>query len=105
MRSVCHSITSVCYSITSCVRWQWRVRSDVTLRGGRRAHFPSISSWRDQYVRYGYVWHALQTEKFLYLTGAAKEYQNCDPDEAARRFVSRIAQLVQEEVSQWRTLT
>jgi hypothetical protein len=66
--------------------------------------FLSISGWRDQYVRYGYVWHALQTEKFLYLTGAAKEYRDCDSEEAARRFAGRIEQLVQDEVSQWRAL-
>ena len=68
------------------------------------AGFLAISGWRDQYVRYGYVWHTLQTEKFLYLTRSAKEYRDCDEEEAARRFAVRIEQVVQDEVSEWRTL-
>ena len=66
--------------------------------------FLAISGWRDQYIRYGYVWHKLQTEKFLCLTRSAKEYSCCNEETAARRFAVRIEQVVLDEVSEWRSL-
>jgi hypothetical protein len=62
----------------------------------------AISGWRDNYIRYGYVWHALQTEKYRYLTQATTEYSDCDKEKAARYFASRIEQLIIEEVTEWR---
>jgi hypothetical protein len=61
----------------------------------------AIFGWRENYTRYGYVWHALQTEKYRYLTKATKEYWGCDK-EATRYFASRIEQLIIEEVTEWR---
>lgn len=66
--------------------------------------FQAISGWRDNYIRYGYVWHALQNEKFRYLTRATKEYSDCDEEIAARIFAKRIEQLVMAEVTDWRDL-
>ena len=64
----------------------------------------AIHGYRENYVRYGSVWHTLQTEKYLYLTSAKKEYQTSDPELAARRFASRIEQLVIAEVTSWQSL-
>jgi hypothetical protein len=63
----------------------------------------AISGWRENFVRYGYTWHALQNEKFLYLTRAADVYSFDDDEVAARHFHNRIEQLVMAEVTDWRT--
>ena len=65
----------------------------------------AISSWRENYIRYGYVWHALQSERYRYLTHATEEYSDSDKEEkAARNFASRIEQLVMAEVTDWQAL-
>jgi hypothetical protein len=63
----------------------------------------AISGWRENYIRYGYTWHALQTEKYRYLTHATTEYSECDEENATRNFANRIEQLVMAEVTDWRT--
>lgn len=63
----------------------------------------AISGWRENYIRYGYTWHALQTEKYRYLTHATAEYSDCDEETATRNFANRIEQLVMAEVTDWRT--
>jgi hypothetical protein len=63
----------------------------------------NFTGWRDNYIRYGYTWHSLQTEKYRYLTRATKEYLACDEDEAVRKFANRIENLVMAEVTDWRT--
>jgi hypothetical protein len=71
----------------------------------------AISGWRENFIRYGYVWHALQTEKCRYLTRATKEYAVSDVNDkaqkketAARYFARNIEQLVMAEVTDWRAL-
>jgi hypothetical protein len=66
--------------------------------------FLAISNWRENYIRYGYVWHALQCEKYRYLTHATEEYSDCSEEKAARNFASRIEQLVMAEVTDWQAL-
>ena len=65
--------------------------------------FLAINGWRDNYIRYGSTWHALQTEKYLYLTHAMPEYSS-DEEKAARNFASRIEHLVMDEVTNWQAL-
>lgn len=65
----------------------------------------SIYGWRENYIRYGYTWHALQTEKYRYLTHASEDYlngANSDEEKAAQNFAKRIEQLVMAEVADWR---
>lgn len=62
----------------------------------------AITGWRDNYIRYGYIWHALQTEKYHYLTRATKEYLTKDEEKAARNFAARIEQLIMADVTDWR---
>jgi hypothetical protein len=62
----------------------------------------SITGWRENYVRYGYIWHALQSEKYRYLTHATKEYSASDEEAAAKKFACRIEQLVMADVTDWR---
>jgi hypothetical protein len=64
----------------------------------------AISSWRENYIRYGYVWHALQCERYRYLTHATEEYSDSDEEKAARNFASRVEQLVMAEVTDWQAL-
>jgi hypothetical protein len=64
----------------------------------------AISSWRENYIRYGYVWHVLQSERYLYLTHATEEYSDSNEEKAARNFASRIEQLVMAEVTDWQAL-
>jgi len=62
----------------------------------------AIYGWRENYIRYGYVWHVLQVEKYRYLTHATEEYSNSDKEKAAKNFASRIEQIVMTEVTDWR---
>jgi hypothetical protein len=62
-----------------------------------------IYGWRENYIRYGYTWHALQTEKYRYLTHATKDYPEDDREKAAQTFARRIEQLVMAEVTDWRS--
>jgi len=63
----------------------------------------AIFGWRENYIRYGYTWHALQAEKYRYLTYATAEYPECDKESATRNFAKRIEQLAMLEVTDWRT--
>ena len=58
--------------------------------------------WQENYIRYGYTWHALQTEKYRYLTKTMEEYSDEDEEIAVRNFARRIEQLVMAEVTDWR---
>ena len=65
----------------------------------------AISGWRENYIRYGYMWHALQSEKYRYLTRATEEYSDSDDEKRetdARAFGRRIEELVMAEVADWR---
>ncbi len=62
----------------------------------------AIYGWRENYIRYGYLWHALQTEKYRYLTHTTKYYPDSDEEKAAQNFAKRIEQLVMAEVTDWR---
>src|SRR5215212_7228273 len=69
----------------------------------------AISGWRENYVRYGYVWHALQCERYRYLTRATEEYSYSDGDKqaaekAARKFARNIENIVMAEVTDWQAL-
>lgn len=64
--------------------------------------FLAFTGWRENYIRYGYTWHSLQTEKYRYLTRATKEYRSSDAEEAARLFAARVENLVMAEVTDWR---
>jgi hypothetical protein len=64
----------------------------------------AISGWRENYIRYGHVWHALQCERYRYLTHATEEYRDSNKERAARNFASRIEQLVMTEVTEWQAL-
>jgi hypothetical protein len=63
----------------------------------------AINGWRENFIRYGYIFHMLQVEKYLYLAQATKEYLNKDRDQAAREFAKRIEALVTLDVTEWRT--
>ena len=63
----------------------------------------AINGWRENFVRYGYIYHMLQIEKYLYLAQATKEYPDSDPRKAARNFAKRIEELVALDVTEWRT--
>ena len=55
----------------------------------------AINGWRENFIRYGYIYHMLQVEKFL--------YRAHDSDEATKNFVKRIEGLVTLDVTEWRT--
>lgn len=63
----------------------------------------AINGWRENFIRYGYIYHMLQVEKYLYITQATKEYPDNDPQKATRNFVKRIEGLVTLDVTEWRT--
>ena len=63
----------------------------------------AINGWRENFIRYGYIYHMLQIEKYLYLAQATREYPDNDPKKAARNFVKRIEGLVTLDVTEWRT--
>jgi len=62
----------------------------------------NFTGWRDNYIRYGYTWHWLQTEKYRYLTSSGSYASYSDREKAARKFAERIETLVMAEVSDWR---
>lgn len=62
-----------------------------------------IYGWRDNYIRYGYTWHALQTEKYRYLTHATGDYPADDEEKAAQNFAKYVEELVMAEVTDWRS--
>jgi len=64
----------------------------------------AIHGYRENFIRYGAVWHALQTERYLYLARAGKVYSDSDEEKAARRFANRIEQLVKTEVDAWQAM-
>ena len=63
----------------------------------------AINGWRENFIRYGYIYHMLQVEKFLYLGQASRDYPDNDPKKAARNFARRIEELVVMDVTEWRT--
>jgi hypothetical protein len=63
----------------------------------------AINGWRENFIRYGYIYHMLQIEKYLYLTQATREYRDTDPQKPARNFAKRIEGLVALDVTEWRT--
>ena len=63
----------------------------------------AVYGWRENYIRYGYTWHALQSEKYRYLTHATQDYQDKDEEEAAETFAKRVEELVMAEVNDWRS--
>jgi len=63
----------------------------------------AINGWRDNFIRYGYIFHMLQVEKFLYIAHATKEYPDNDSQKATKNFVKRIEGLVTLDVTEWRT--
>jgi hypothetical protein len=63
----------------------------------------AINGWRDNFIRYGYIYHMLQVEKFLYMAHATKEYPDNNPHTATKNFVKRIEGLVTLDVTEWRT--
>lgn len=63
----------------------------------------AINGWRENFIRYGYIYHMLQIEKYLYQARATREYSQNDPIKAARNFARRIEGLVLLDVTEWRT--
>lgn len=62
-----------------------------------------INGWRENFIRYGYIYHMPQVEKSLYKARAASEYPDKDPAEATKNFVRRVEGLVTLDVTEWRT--
>jgi hypothetical protein len=63
----------------------------------------AINGWRENFIRYGYIYHMLQVEKFLYLAHASTDYPDNDSQKATKNFVRRIEGLVTLDVTEWRT--
>ena len=63
----------------------------------------AINGWRENFIRYGYVYHRLEIEKALYEARATKEYPEDNPQQAAKNFAKRIEGLVMMDVTEWRT--
>ncbi len=63
----------------------------------------SINGWRENFIRYGYIYHMLQVEKYLFKARATKEYPDNDTQKATRNFVKRVEGLVTLDVTEWRT--
>jgi hypothetical protein len=62
----------------------------------------AINGWRENFIRYGYIYHRLDVEKSLYEARATKEYPADNPKEAAKNFAKRIEGLVMMDVTEWR---
>jgi hypothetical protein len=91
--------------------WPWDKVVGVNLLGAALSATAAIATgllaitgWRENYIRYGYVWHALQSEKYRYLTHATEEYSDCDQEKDASTFANRVEQLVMAEVTDWQAL-
>lgn len=63
----------------------------------------NINGWRENFIRYGYIYHMLQVEKYLYLAHATRDYPDSDPPTAFKNFAKRIEGLVTLDVTEWRT--
>ena len=63
----------------------------------------AINGWRENFIRYGYVFHRLEIEKSLYEARATKDYPEDNPKQAAKNFAKRIEALVMMDVTEWRT--
>jgi len=63
----------------------------------------AINGWRENFVRYGYIYHMLQIEKYLYLAQAIRDYSDNDSTKAVKNFAKRIEALVTLDVTEWRT--
>ena len=63
----------------------------------------SIYGWKETYIRSGYTYHALESEKNRYLTQASDDYANLEEEKAARNFSKRIEEIYMVEVTDWRS--
>jgi hypothetical protein len=63
----------------------------------------AINGWRENFIRYGYIFHMLLIEKSLYETHATIDYPEDNPKQAAQNFAKRIEGLVTLDVTEWRT--
>lgn len=64
----------------------------------------AANGWRENFIRYGYIYHMLDIEKRLYEARATKEYPESDPKTAVRNFIKRVEGLVMMDVLEWRAL-
>jgi Protein of unknown function (DUF4231) len=58
--------------------------------------------WRENFIRYGYIYHKLQNEKYHYLV--KKKYQDTDPPDVVKDFAKSIEDLVMLDVTEWRDM-
>lgn len=63
----------------------------------------AIGAWRDNFIRYGYIYHMLQVEKYLYLAHATNDYPEDHQKIRDRNFAKRVEGLVTLDVTEWRT--
>lgn len=61
----------------------------------------SIYGWRETYLRNGYTYHALVSERYLFLTKASDDYANLDEEKAAQKFSKRTEKIYMTEVTDW----
>jgi hypothetical protein len=103
---IAQGVALVFTAITPVVLLMGDGNGDVRILGAATAAIATVATgllnftgWRDNYIRYGYTWHRLQSEKYRYLTS----YGSCsDKEKAAREFAERIEKLVMAEVADWR---
>ena len=61
---------------------------------------------QDNYVRFAYTVEMLRSEKFKFETRSTKDYGvNVDDQQSLERFVSRMEELIINEVTDWRQTT
>jgi hypothetical protein len=60
--------------------------------------------WRENFIRYGYVYHMLDIEKRLYEARATEAYPESDPKTAVRNFIKRVEGLVMMDATEWRAM-
>ena len=83
---------------------QWRiVGAGLSALAAIATGLLSINGWRENFIRYGYIYHMLIIEKSLYETRATIDYPETDPKLAAKNFAKRIEGLVLMDVTEWRT--
>ena len=91
--------------------WAKFVAAALTASAAIATGLLAIRGWRENYIRYGYIWHTLSAEKFLYLTGSGEynkftykeDGDSCLPNEdATKAFAKRVENLVMADVTDWR---
>jgi hypothetical protein len=95
------AITPVVLTIDS--NWARFVAAAFSATAAIATGFLAAYNWHENYRRYGYAWHVLQNEKFLYLMRAGENYSGKDEEESADIFAERIEQIVMTEVEDWQT--